>query len=352
MTATKPLGTYGNAAGTVTPLDHKMAQSGLVAKTTTANVVRAGLFYNGTSTIVSGTANMSYNVAAFSAAHSRGATAGTTLLTNDATYNVATTAAPGSNSRYDVVYVWAREYSIDGTDSNPVIGVVQGTAAASPTVPSLSAYPGAIELARILVPAGVTATNSGTTFTQTAPFTSVDGGSVAFRTTTEMNLWTTALNGQRARDLANAVDYKYDGTAWRAFDTSWQDASSLLTWTNLTIGNGTIEARMFRMGRRMKMKTQITMGSTTSGTGQITMTLNSAIQAASTYATAGRQTYFGRGLLLDIGTSQTEFVLCTVASQTAVQFLTTSGGAAGRNTPATLTASGDQITFEIEYELA
>lgn len=211
---TKGLGTYGNAVGTVTPLDHKMAQLGVVLKTA-ANTIRPGLFWDGNSTVVSGKANMSYDVRAFSAVLSRGATAGAVLLTNDGTYNVVTTAAPGSNSRYDVVYLWQREYSLDGTDSNPVIGVVQGTAAASPTVPSLSSFPGAIELARILVPAGVTATNSGTTITQTAPFTSTDGSPVVFRNTTEMNAWTAALPEQTARDLSTNVNYRWDGSNWR-----------------------------------------------------------------------------------------------------------------------------------------
>lgn len=217
MTAIKGLGTYGNAAGVVTPLDHKMAQSGLIVKTTTLGVIRPGLFYNGTSTIVSGKANMSYDVAAFNCATQRSAAAGVVLGGNDGTLNVVTTAAPGSNSRYDVVYFWPREYSLDGTDSTPVIGVVQGTAAASPTVPSLAAFPGAIELARILVPAGVTATNTGTTITQTAPFTTTDGGEVPFRNTTEMDAWTTALQDQRALDLATGIPYRYVSSAW----TKW-----------------------------------------------------------------------------------------------------------------------------------
>jgi hypothetical protein len=68
MAVSKGLGTTGNGAGTVTPLDHKLAQAGLVAKTGAGtNLVRSGLFYDGVSTIVSGTANMSYDVAAFTA---------------------------------------------------------------------------------------------------------------------------------------------------------------------------------------------------------------------------------------------------------------------------------------------
>jgi hypothetical protein len=244
MTATKGLGTYGNAAGTVTPLDHKMAQSGLIVKTA-ANTIRSGLFWDGSSTIVSGKANMSYDVRALSAVLSRGATAGSVLLTNDATYNVATTAAPGSNSRYDLVYLWQREYSIDGTDSNPVIGVVQGTAAASPTIPSLSAYPGAIELARILVPAGVTATNSGTTITQTAPFTATAGGVVHVRNTTERDGTTPyAASSWTEGQIIWLIDtdefQRYDGTTWRALSPG--DRVRIIPTVAVTGGSASVAA--------------------------------------------------------------------------------------------------------------
>lgn len=212
MTATHGVGTYGNAAGVVTPLDHKMAQLGLVVKTT-ANTIRSGLFWDGSATIVSGKANMSYDVRAFTAVTSRGPTLGAVLLSNDAVYNATTTAAPGSNSRYDSVIIWPREYSIDGVDSNPVILTVQGTAAASPTAPSLAAYPGAIELARILVPSGVTATNSGTTITQTAPFTANAGGTVVVRNTTERDAGTW-IESQRIYLIDSDSEQFYTGSAW------------------------------------------------------------------------------------------------------------------------------------------
>jgi hypothetical protein len=214
MTAFKGLGTYGDAVGVVTPLDHKLAQAAQVTKTTTPLVVRSGLFYAGATTIVSGTAGMSYSVAAYQLVTQRSAGAGVVFGGNDGTLSVATTAAPGSNSRIDVVYHWHREFALDGVNSNPVIGVVQGTAAASPTVPSLASFPGAIELARITVPAGVTATNSGTTITQTAPFTTADGGRVPFRSTTEMNLWLVATTNQLAWSIATGAIYRWDGTAW------------------------------------------------------------------------------------------------------------------------------------------
>lgn len=234
------LGTYGNAVGTVTPEDHKLAQAGLIVKDTTGKI-RAGLFYTGTETIVSGKANMSYDVAAFTAALTRGASSGAVLLANDGVVNVVTTAAPGSNSRYDVVYVWQREYSLDGTDSEPVIGVVQGTAAASPSVPSLSAFPGAIELARILVPAGVTATNSGTTITQTAKFTAAAGGVVHFRNSTDRDAETGLAVGQLGE--VSELLYVWGGSAWAAAapeppacalsksaDQSLTTSAAALTW--------------------------------------------------------------------------------------------------------------------------
>lgn len=186
MAITRGLGVTGNGAGVVTPLDHKLAQAGLITKRGAgSNLIRSGLFFDTTVNIVTGAANMSYNVAPFTAVLSRGAAAGAVLLSNDGTVNVVTTAAPGSNSRIDIVYAWQREFSLDGVDSNPVIGVVQGAPAAVPAAPSLAAFPGAVELARITVPAGVTATNSGTTIVQSTRFTAAAGGVLYFRNVTE-----------------------------------------------------------------------------------------------------------------------------------------------------------------------
>lgn len=266
MAARHGLGTYGNAVGTVTPEDHKLAQAGLIVKDTTGKI-RPGLFWEGTSTIVSGKANMSYDVARFNAALSRGVSSGAVLLANDGVVNVLTTAAPGSNSRYDVVYVWQREYSLDGTNSDPVIGVAQGTAAASPTVPSLAAFPGAIEIGRALIPAGVTATNSGTTITQTAPFTAAAGGAVTFRTKTELDLWTTATLWQDAKALDAGISYSWSGTAWVAESPFW--TSYTPTLTNITLGSGgTLQGR-YRIDHGVcEFEVQILLGTGgTVGTG-------------------------------------------------------------------------------------
>lgn len=216
MAATKGLGTTGNGAGVVTPLDHKLAQSGLIAKVGAgSNLIRPGLFYDGVTNIVLGKPGMSYDVVAFTAATTRGGAAGSVLLTNDGVVNLPISSAPGSNSRIDVVYVWPREFLLDGVNSNPVIGVLEGSPGVSPVAPSLAAFPGAIELARITVAAGATATNGvGVTITQTAPFTTVDGGVLVRRTTAERDAISSPMAGLLCRVLADGITYQHVGSAW------------------------------------------------------------------------------------------------------------------------------------------
>jgi hypothetical protein len=183
------------------------------------NTVRAGLLWDGNATIVTGKANMSLDVRAFSIVTSRGATSGAIKWANDATLNLTkdvngtNLVAPGSNSVYWHVFAWHREYAIDGTNSDPVIAVLVGTPAASPSVPALTSYPGAVSLATVLVPAGTTATNSGTTITQTAPFTAGAGGEVVVRTATERDAgsW---QESQRIYRLDTKTNEIYDGTSW------------------------------------------------------------------------------------------------------------------------------------------
>ena len=264
MTATKALGTYGNAVGVVTPADHKAAQSGLIAKTA-LNAVRPGLFWGGNASVIVGKANMSYDVIAFTAALSRGATSGTVLLSNDGTLNVATTAAPGSNSRIDIIYVWAREYSLDGVDSNPVIGVVQGTAAASPTAPSLASFPGAIEIGRATVGAGITATTSAT-ITQTAPFTAMDGGRIPFRNTTERDAGT-YVEGQLGWLIDTNILQVYSGSSWADVSqdtTAWAALTLSASWVNF--GGAYATAQYRRVGGIVYLSGLIKSGTTTPGT--------------------------------------------------------------------------------------
>lgn len=209
MTAQNGEGVYGNAVGVVTPLAHKLSQNGPVVKDSTGKP-RSGVFYAGNASLVTGKANMSYDVAAFEAAICRARTKGTSFPTNDSVVNVTTTAAPGSNSRIDIIYLQQQEVSEGDGATQAVVGVVQGTAASSPSAPTLP--DGAIELARAVVPAGITATTSAT-ITQTAPFTAPLGSPVPFRTTSERDAFS-PMKGQLAYLLDSDSLIRYTGSAW------------------------------------------------------------------------------------------------------------------------------------------
>jgi len=218
MTAQNGEGVYGDGVGVVTPLAHKLSQNGPLVKDSTGKP-RSGVFYAGTATLVTGKANMSYDVAAFEAAICRGRSKGTSFPTNDAVVNVATTAAPGSNSRIDVIYVQQKEVSEGDTTTEAVIGVLQGTASSSPAAPTLP--DGAIELARATVPSGITATTSAT-ITQTAAFTAAIGGVLPFRSRTERNAFSPA-ESQLAWLLDDNRLEIWDGATWLLLgeDTGW-----------------------------------------------------------------------------------------------------------------------------------
>lgn len=343
MTAYPGLGVTGNGVGVVTPTAHKLAQSGLIVKTGgAANAIRAGVFYGGTDAIVSGTGTMSYNVGAFTAALSRGGSSGTVLLANDGTVNIATTAAPGSNSRIDTVYVWQREFSLDGTDSNPVIGVAQGTAAASPTAPSLAAFPGALALANITVPAGVTATNTGTTIAQVAPFTATAGGIIAFRTTTERDAATVGLN-QKCVVLSNGAEYQKTASGWRTLN--FPKTAFTPSWTNLTIGSGSNTGFYKIVNGECFGEIVTTLGSGLSvGAAAFTLPVTADIAAASMPV--------GQVNLLDTGSGNFVGTLLWDGARAAVQYQPAAFWSAVSSTAPFTWAAGDSIRGSFRYPVA
>lgn len=78
---------------------------------------------------------------------------GAYLFQDDAVDSVTISAAPGSNKRIDLVYARINDPNAGGPSGlNFTLGVVNGTASASPTVPALPTS--AIPLAQILVTAG------------------------------------------------------------------------------------------------------------------------------------------------------------------------------------------------------
>jgi hypothetical protein len=178
---------FPGASGVVDSVDLRKDLAGLIVRDTAGNA-RPGVFPRHVNSLVSGTAAtapMAVNVAAFEGVSVRGG--GPLFMSNDGVASATITTAPGSNSRIDVVIFRQKENGYNGFAdgvSAPVIEVVAGAPAASPTKPSLAAYPGAVELATVLVSAGNTST-SQMTITPTHQFTATSGGVLVFRNTTE-----------------------------------------------------------------------------------------------------------------------------------------------------------------------
>lgn len=157
----------------------RLAQAGILAKAADGTV-RVGVLFDGQGAVVTGAAGMTYNVRKHVAVTKVSEANGPTLVPNDGSVSVSTDPAPGSNSRIDVIWVQQRHLVVDGgsdTVNTPVFGVAKGATAAVPVAPSIPT--GALELARVTVSSGTTAT-SGLTFTQ-GPVTSPTGAAVHVR---------------------------------------------------------------------------------------------------------------------------------------------------------------------------
>lgn len=193
-------------SGGLTVADERLILSGLVAKNADGTP-RVGVF--GTGVLVTGRASMGYDVAPFKAATSRTGT-GVELLANDSVTTVATTAAPGANSRIDVI--WVRPQFTANADAGnvPVFGVTQGVAQAVPTKPAIPA--GALELATATI-LSTTTTTGTVVITQTAPYTAAAGGVVPVRNATELAAYV-AATGQYAHNLATGALYLRGASAW------------------------------------------------------------------------------------------------------------------------------------------
>ena len=105
---------------------------------------------------VSGTTSLYYRVAAGVAVCSKGPSDGKTLAYFNGGNTDTISANSSGNPRIDSVYIYSNDANQGDPDNLVHIGVTQGTAAATPTAPSIPTY--ATLLAEMLMPAGATTT--------------------------------------------------------------------------------------------------------------------------------------------------------------------------------------------------
>lgn len=141
---------------------------------------------------------------------------GALLIQNDGDVKVPLTAAPSANSRIDVVYVKQNETRSpmsDGSDV-PTFGVAKGTAAAVPVAPAVPN--GALALAQVLLPAGVSNTSAaGVAITQTYIGAAMKGDMLRVQTSAQRDALTKVPEGTLLHNVADNLDYVRENGAWK-----------------------------------------------------------------------------------------------------------------------------------------
>lgn len=364
MTARDPLFVVGaGGAGQTSPTEARLAMAGLVAPDTGGVSARAGVFYGpGTPLSVTGTASMAYNVAAGQAAVNRASSAlGVYVGANDATVSVSTTAAPGTagTSRYDLIYIRFPDAEQGDGTSAATIGVVQGTAAASPTRPTGSVPAGALVLAEAQVFQGNTRTDTGVIITQTAPWTAAAGGILAIRSSTERAALTQYDGLTIFRTDTDRFEVSVGGSWLVACDpNAWASYTPTLTSstgaTPTTGTGGSITGSWTQQGKTVTVQGTLTFGtSPTVPGGDLRISLPVA---------AGSRVYLGQCFgstssnpNLFVGTciaaTGLSYISFQVPSASTIGDLNVLGNSSYPFAAITF-ASGNLLRFQITYEAA
>lgn len=212
--------------------------SGLFVCDKTTMMPIAGILDRSQDNLVIGNSNsMSVTVYPFNAVLNR---YGALLVQNDGRVNVPLAAAPSANSRIDVVYAKQNETRSpmsDGSDV-PAFGVVKGTAAAVPVAPAVPA--GALALAQVLLPAGVSNTAaSGVVITQTYIGAAMKGDMLRVQTSAQRDALTMVPEGTLLHNVADSCDYVRKGGKWRGWNMPWRDIHFDNNTANMWASNGT-----------------------------------------------------------------------------------------------------------------
>lgn len=215
-------------SGKASFMDARRDMSGLFVCDKTTMLPIAGILDRSQSNIVTGNSNsMSVTVHPFNAVLNR---YGALLIQNDGNVNVPLNAAPSANSRIDVVYVKQKEKRSPMSDDSdfPVFGVAKGVAAATPVAPSVPS--GALALAQVLLPAGVSNTAaSGVVITQTYIGAALKGDMLQVQTSAQRDALANVPDGTVVHNVADGCDYVRKGGKWRF--------EGLFTENNLTNKN-------------------------------------------------------------------------------------------------------------------
>lgn len=209
-------------SGKASFLDARRDMSGLFVCDKNTMMPIAGILDRSQDNLVTGNSDsMSVTVHPFNAVLNR---YGALLIQNDGNVDVPLSAAPSANSRIDVVYVRQNETRSPMSDSSdvPTFGVVEGTAAAVPVAPAVP--DGALALAQVLLPAGVSNTAAtGVVITQTYIGAAMKGDMLRVQTSAQRDALTEVPEGTLLHNVADNCDYVRKGDKWRGWNMHWTD---------------------------------------------------------------------------------------------------------------------------------
>lgn len=193
-------------SGKASFLDARRDMSGLFVCDKTTMMPIAGILDRSQDNLVTGRGDsMSVTVHPFNAVLNR---YGALLIQNDGDVKVPLSAAPSANSRIDVVYVKQNETRSPMSDSSdiPSFGVARGVVAATPVAPGIP--DGALALAQVLLPAGVSNTAaSGVVITKTYIGAAMKGDMLQVQTSAQRDAMTTVPEGTLLHNVADNCDY-------------------------------------------------------------------------------------------------------------------------------------------------
>lgn len=209
-------------SGKASFLDARRDMSGLFVCDNTTMLPIAGILDRSQDNLVTGNSDsMSVTVHPFNAVLNR---YGALLIQNDGNANVPLPAAPSANSRIDVVYVKQNEMRSpmsDGSD-DPTFGVAKGVAAATPVAPAVPA--GALALATVLLPAGVSNTAAGgVVITQSYIGAALKGDKLLVQNSAQRDAITRVPEGTVLHNVADDCDYIRKGDKWRGWGMPRRD---------------------------------------------------------------------------------------------------------------------------------
>jgi hypothetical protein len=135
------------------------------------------------------------------------------------------------------------------------------------------------------------------------------------------------------------------GSAWVEYGRygAWQSYTP--TWTNLTVGNGTVVTKYVRIGSMVTYTGKITFGSTTSISGFVNVSLP---------VTAQDSLLTGSARFVDDGIRNYVGVVNVTAAATSLAFTHSEGGGFGswNATNPFTAASSDSVSWNITYQAA